>query len=173
MIRMLCTVMVMLSVFTGCTERIGERRGTQIDVVPVTYSIALKVNPKKVHLAQEELDRFIQEHWNLIVNQQVELVWRTKLGKRWALKTRKTLLSQGIYDDYISVVQEKAGFNERFDFEFRTTVHKSVVSICDYASIGEYGGPTHGCYTENARWQSMVNPENMLNQSLQAENVNK
>ena len=173
MIKILCMAIVIFSFLTGCAERIGERRGTQIDVVPVTYSIALKVNPKKESLAQVELDSFIQENWNLIVNQQVELVWRTKLGKRWALKTRKDLLSRGIYDDYISITQEKAGFSERFDFEFKTKVHKSVVSICDYAGIGKYGKPTDGCYTENARWQSMVNPENMLNQSLQAENVNK
>lgn len=157
----------------GCTERIAERKGTQIDVVPVTYSLSLKINPKQEKSAKQELTQFLIEHEKLVLTQDVELVWRTKLGKKWAEKTQSELLKRGVNSDHLTVSQSSAGFGERFDYEISIVVNRTLVNMCQYAKVGEYGHTADGCFTENARWQSMVNPENMLNESLRAEHVNK
>lgn len=166
----LIIVSVLLS---GCAERVAERTGTQIDVVPVTYSLSLKIKPNQHKASQAELDGFIESNWKLIVDQDVTLIWRTNLGKKWANKTQNSLVRKGVDVKQITIEQANAGFGERFDFEIQTRVHKAMVSICDYTKLGGYGRTSNGCYSDNARWQSMVNPEKMLNKSLNAENVNK
>ncbi|MEZ8193861.1 hypothetical protein [Vibrio cortegadensis] len=173
MIKQYMVILIATLLLSGCAEHVAERTGTQIDVVPVTYSLALKIKPQQHKAAQDELDEFIANHWKLIVDQEVTLVWRTNLGQKWAKKTRTSLIKNGVDEKQIAVTQANAGFGERFDFEIKTRVHKAIVSICDYAAVGHHGETNDGCYSDNARWQSMVNPENMLNQSLNAENVNK
>lgn len=170
--KAVASTIIVLSLI-GCTERIAERHGTQVDVVPVTYSLNLKINPKQQKSAEKELTQFLQEHKKLILTQNVNLTWRTKLGRKWAYKTEKRLLTAGVNADNISIEQHQAGFGERFDYEIEVTVHKALLNVCQYPKVGHYGEPGDGCYSESARWQSMVNPEKMLNQSLNAEYTNK
>ncbi|PMH46708.1 hypothetical protein BCU68_01345 [Vibrio sp. 10N.286.49.B3] len=173
MIKQWSGIGVLFLLLSGCAEHIGERQGTQMDVIPVHYSMAVKVKPKQSKAAQKEVDQFINDHWNVIVNQTVELNWRTKEGQKWATKIEQDLLKRGVNRDNLSVSQVSAGFGERFDFEVKATVHKVMASVCDYAQVGHFGEPNNGCYTDNARWGSMVNPEKMLNHYLDADNVNK
>ncbi|CED57501.1 hypothetical protein ACU5DF_07750 [Aliivibrio wodanis] len=169
------TVLLVLAALSisGCAEHISERNGTKVDVVPVTYSLSLKVKPEQFKSAEKELNIFLNEHKKLILTQKITLTWRTKLGKEWVNETQKRLLIKGVSEHNITVEQNRAGFGERFDYEIKVTVHKALLSVCQYPKVGHYGEPGDGCYSESARWQSMVNPEKMLNKSLNADYTNK
>ncbi|PKF81126.1 hypothetical protein CW749_00320 [Vibrio sp. vnigr-6D03] len=161
---LVATIFLFLS---GCADKAIERSGSDIHVVPVTYSIALNIEKNKRKSAQKKLDEFVKEHWDVIVNQTVELSWRTREGKKWAQKTQAQLQKQGVSPEQIRIIQTDAGFGERFDFEFKTVVYRAQVESCDYEQVGSYGGVKYGCFAENARWQSMENPEKMLTNSPQ------
>lgn len=154
---------------TGCADYVGETRGTQIEVVPVTYSMSLKVKPDQKAKARAKLDGFIDEHWQDVSSQGATIVWRTKSGKEVADMYYKQLLSRGVSQDKLTIEQGEAGFGARFDVELKMTVHKSVLPVCDYPRVGHYSELAQGCFSESARWQSMVNPEKMLTVSPPAQ----
>ncbi|MCG7497035.1 hypothetical protein MHO82_09170 [Vibrio sp. Of7-15] len=156
-------------VLSGCADYVGESRGAQIEVVPVTYSMSLKVKPDQQDKARAKLDGFINEHWQYVSSQGATIVWRTKSGKEVADMYYKQLLSRGVSQDKLSIEQGDAGFGARFDLELKTTVHKSILPICDYPRVGHYSELARGCFSESARWQSMVNPEKMLTVSPPAQ----
>ncbi|BDU39724.1 hypothetical protein [Vibrio nigripulchritudo] len=156
---LMVSVLVFLS---GCVYQASERDGTSVHVVPVTYSIALNIEKNKRSGAQKKLDEFIKEHWGVIVNQSIELNWRTREGKKWAKKTKAYLQQHGVSPEQIEIIQTDAGFGERFDFELKTVVFKAQVETCQYEQVGSYSSSPSGCFSENARWQSMENPEKML-----------
>ncbi|BCL72311.1 lipoprotein [Vibrio nigripulchritudo] len=155
-------IAAILVALSGCAYKADERNGTNVHIVPVTYSMALNIDKNKRSTAQKKLDEFIKEHWSIIVNQSVELSWRTREGKKWANKTKAYLQQHGVSPEQISIIQTDAGFGERFDFEFKTVVYKAQVEVCDYEHVGFYSSSASGCFSENARWQSMENPEKML-----------
>lgn len=154
---------------TGCADHVGETRGTQIEVVPVTYSMSLKLKPDQKDKARAKLDGFISEHWQDVSSQGATIVWRTKSGKEVADMYYKQLLSRGVSQDKLTIEQGEAGFGARFDVELKMTVHKSVLPVCDYPRAGHYSELAQGCFSESARWQSMVNPEKMLTVSPPAQ----
>lgn len=149
-------------ILTGCADHVGESRGAQLEVVPVTYSMSVKVKPDQQDKALEKLDGFIDEHWQYVSSQGATIIWRTKSGKYVAEVYYKQLLSRGVSQDKLIIEQGDAGFGARFDLELKMTVHKSVLPVCDYPRVGHYSEITRGCFSESARWQSMVNPEKML-----------
>lgn len=164
---------ILLLSVSGCADSVHERRGTQLDVVPVSYSLNLKIKAQQNASAQQELQQFLLEHKKLVLSQPIELIWQTKMGKKWADKTQQQLLNDGVDRKNITLVQGDAGFNGRFDYQIKVTVHKVLLSVCPYFKNGHYSESLDGCYSDSARWQSMVNPQKMLNQSLSAEHANK
>lgn len=171
--RLGAALVFFLLLLSGCADRVAERRGTQLDVVPVSYSLSLKIKPKQNRSAEKELNQFLLDNKKLILTQHIELVWKTKIGKLWADKSKERLLNDGVNKKNISVIQGKAGFNGRFDYQINITVHKVLLTVCPYPKNSHYSEAQDGCYTESARWQSMVNPQKMLKQSLNAEHTNK
>ncbi|PWI35237.1 hypothetical protein DI392_02930 [Vibrio albus] len=151
-------------VLSGCAEHIAEREGAEIQVVPVTYSIGITIKKDKQDKARQELDNYVQSHWLKVTTQKVNLVWYTKPGKALADHYYQYLLEQGVNKDKVTLnkAMDTTG-KVPFDMKFQTMVYRSVVEVCDYEKIGNFGQTNIGCYTDSARWQSMVYPENMLN----------
>ena len=158
---------------TACAEHVAERRGTQVDVVPVIYSLSLKIAPEQKDSAEKELDLFLQENNSIVLTQNIELIWYTEVGEYLANNTHKKLLKKGVSDKNIKFIQGGRTDANRFDYEINLIVYKVLLEVCQNPKVTHYGRPGDGCYTENARWQSMVNPENMLNQSINAEYTNR
>lgn len=166
----LCVLALML---TACAEHVAERRGTQVDVVPVIYSLSLKIAPEQKESAEKELDLFLQENNSIVLTQNIELIWYSEVGEYLANNTHKKLLKKGVSDKNIKFIQGGRRDVNRFDYEINLIVHKVLLQVCQNPKVTHYGRPGDGCYTESARWQSMVNPENMLNQSTDAEYTNR
>lgn len=166
--------LVMLSglslALSGCVEHISEREGAEIQVVPVTYSVGISIKKDQKEKAREELDRYVQEHWDKVTTQTVTLQWYTPEGKDLADDYYQFLLGKGVDKNKVSMEKaqnSKASntgntTNAPFDMTLQTVVNRSVVEICDYEKVGLYGLTKQGCYTDGARWQSMVYPEKML-----------
>ncbi|MDG3085992.1 hypothetical protein P7F88_07735 [Vibrio hannami] len=149
----------------ACAERVAERHGTNIQVVPITYSIDVEIKNNKNQIAWNELDEYVRKHWDLVATQNVSIYWNSKSGKALADKYADYLLSQGIDSHKLLVLKSREdGSTPQFkqDLRLETVVNKAVVSTCGYEAIGGFGVESNGCYAEGARWQSMVNPEKML-----------
>ena len=148
---------------SGCAEHIAERDGAQIQVVPVTYSLGVTIKKGKQDKAREQLDNYAKTHWDKVTTQMVNLVWYTKAGKMLANNYADYLLEQGVDKNKLTVTEAaNVVHNQHFDLKFETIVNRTIVEVCGYEKIGNYGQTKDGCYADAARWQSMVNPEKML-----------
>lgn len=161
-LRLLCVVLTALSL-TACVERVAEREGATIEIVPVTYSLSVDINKNKVAAAWEELDQFVELNWDKVSTQAVVFTWYTSEGKTLAEQYHKHLLGKGVNRTQLSIQQAiNYGQENPFDLQFKTVMNKVVVEVCDYPKVGNFGTYEGGCYADGARWQSMVNPEKML-----------
>ncbi|WP_122032112.1 hypothetical protein [Aliivibrio sp. EL58] len=141
----------------GCADQVSERHGTDIDVFPVTFSIQL-VKSKK---AEVKLSAFIDIHESEMKNHGVDIQWFNNKGKKWANELNKKLISSGI-DKKVIVIHQGKKATSHFDMKVSLITPKVVVSHCEYATHYNIGTKADGCFTENARWSSMVNPQKML-----------
>lgn len=140
---------------TGCAEHVNERSGTNVDVYPVTYSLALtKPSPF--------LNKFIDSHFNVILEHGVSIKWYSYTGKAWAKKIRKELIKRGVVSDSIHLEAGMSKDDDRFDISISTTNYTTQVTQCGYYGVGDVEDTPSGCYVENSRWASMVNPQKML-----------
>ncbi|PJC86111.1 hypothetical protein CSW98_11095 [Vibrio sp. HA2012] len=164
--RHLFTVSVLLGIsasLTGCVDHIAERQGAEIQLVPVTYSIGISIKQGQEEKARQELDTYVQSHWNKVTTQNVRMLWYTGKGKTLADNYYRYLLGLGIDKTKLHLQEAPQGMElVPFDMQLQTVVHRAVVEVCDYEKIGNYGMSAQGCYTDSARWQSMVAPEKML-----------
>ena len=141
----------------GCADQVSERHGTDIDVFPVTFSIQL-VKSKK---AETKLLAFIDVHKSEIKNHGVDIQWFNNKGQKWANELYKNLILSGIDKKVIVIHHDKKAISH-FDMKISVIAPKVVVSPCEYATHINIGTKADGCFTENARWSSMVNPQKML-----------
>ncbi|MGR6831649.1 hypothetical protein [Aliivibrio wodanis] len=141
----------------GCADRVSERHGTDIDVFPVTFSIQL-VKSKK---SEAKLSAFIDMHKSEIKNHGVSIQWFNNKGQKWASELNKVLISSGIDKKVITISHDKKK-TSHFDMKVSIIAPKVVVSNCEYATHVNIGTMSNGCFTDNARWTSMVNPQKML-----------
>jgi hypothetical protein len=158
------------AVLSGCVEHIAERRGAEIQVVPVTYTIGISIKKGQDEKARQELDEYVRSHWQKVTTQKVNILWYTEPGKALAASYYQYLLEQGVSKDDLMLSQAPANMRQApFDMKLQTVVNRSVVEVCDYEKIGNFGQTRYGCYTDSARWQSMVRPERMLSSEPAAE----
>lgn len=146
-----------LVLMTGCVEKVNERFGPEIDVFPVTYSVSLS-NTRE---SKKSLSTFINDHKKELINYGANIQWLTNSGDRWANEIKKQLIKEGVNKDLIIISQGERG-EVYFDMKFSILVHKTQVSSCQYVELGSINTVASGCFIENARWSSMVNPQKML-----------
>ncbi len=146
-----------LVLMIGCVEKVNERFGPEIDVYPVTFSIALSKSKE----SDGKLSAFFDKYENEILNHGVKISWFSTKGKKWADKINKELLKNGVNKELIILSNEEKKVSH-FDIKLSLVTHKVQVTTCEYANIGTIGNVSSGCFVENARWSSMVNPQKML-----------
>jgi hypothetical protein len=187
MIRSLIVTLLTVSLISGCAEPIADSVGTQLDVVPVTYSISIKIKNGEQKKAAAKLAEFTDKHWQTIANRGASISWQTNAGKTVAQQYYTQLAARGVnvadlylihMDTRLKMVEkdgltvDKEGLivdkeyltanKEYFDIEVTTTVHKVISDVCQSPIIGHYGELVDGCSSESNRWKSMVHPEKML-----------
>lgn len=146
----------------GCAPTSIERKGPEIDLYPVTHSLSLQSDAKHLKKSKSEWVKFADQHHNVLMTQPIELYWANSTGASLMRFVKKDLLSRGASLKNISQVDMPKIRSERFDFQLRVTEYKVVTPICHLVKVSDYDSTSQGCYTEAARWQSMVRPETML-----------
>ncbi|WP_406731877.1 hypothetical protein RJD39_09175 [Vibrio scophthalmi] len=161
-ISKVCLSTVLVVSLLGCAEIIKEREGAELQIVPITNAYHLTIKDKKEQQAWQQLQAYVEQHWDVLSVQTIHIDWYSRKGKSLAMKLAKQLQKQGISDDAIKMVSVNNSESNHFDLSIRATNYKVIANICDYPRVGEFGVHPEGCYSESARWQSMVHPENML-----------
>lgn len=152
----------LLWVLIGCSSGRPDQSGPAIEVYPVLTSLALQTNRQQLAKAQTRLDDFLHEQHAALVTQQIVLYWHTPDGERFAIKTRQKLRSLGVASEQLRLEKSSNSFGQHFDFKVDILAHKVVVPVCPYAQVSRFGQEGTGCFIESSRWQSMVNPQKML-----------
>lgn len=165
-----------LGLITGCADHASERSGSQLDVVPVSYSVGIKIKPGHQIKANEKLDEFTDKYWRIIAQQGATITWRTNSGKTLGQNYYTQLASRGVSISDLTLTKLNTEQNdntetqkvnpEYFDLEVKTTVHKIISDVCQYPKVGHYDELNDGCAMQSNRWKSMVHPEKMLDKPL-------
>ena len=146
----------------GCAEIIQEREGAQLQLVPITNTYQLTIKPKKDQQAWQQVQDYVEQHWDVLSVEAIDINWFSRRGKKLADKLVSQLKKKGIGAEMIDLNRVANGGSGHFDLSISTTKYKVITEVCDYVQVGHFGAYPEGCYTENARWQSMVHPEKML-----------
>lgn len=147
-----------LLILSGCADHINEKKGTYINVIPVTYSFS--INSQSDEIVKNKLDTFIRQHG--LKNKKGH--WKISIYKNdikeQEVKYQQLLGEFGYTLNQIKTVelQDKPYFLITVSFMTQQIEYQ----ICDYEQIDYYGSNNIGCYTENNRWHSMVNPKNAM-----------
>ena len=152
-------------ILSGCAERIKEREGKALHLVPLTYSLSLNSHKNGASTAKQEIEVFITQNFEVIEAKGMLAEWHNLQGKQLSNYARTFAKSLGIDVNRINVqrfeVREGEPITE-FDLRLTFTDYQVITNLCEYPEVGKFGFYESNCYTDNARWQSMVNPENML-----------
>lgn len=145
---------------SACAEVITLREGSSVQVVPMTYTWAVSLDSKGTNQAQQEIEQIISNNWQLVANKGVSISWATSAGKKLAHSIEQALIQQGVDGNKVAVAQELLPYSQDIRVQFN---HAQVVTqSCTPVVTGSFGKKHGGCYAENARWHSMVNPEKMI-----------
>ncbi|KLN63252.1 MULTISPECIES: hypothetical protein [Vibrio] len=150
----------MLLVLSGCAENVSMREGQAIHTVPMTYTWSASFEPAGIDKAKQEVQKLIDHNWQIVASKGINLQWSTRLGKQFVISIRQGLLERGVESNQISLHQEQLDSGKDVAVEFHYT--KVITELCTPSKVGKFGTNAEGCFAENARWQSMVNPENTL-----------
>jgi hypothetical protein len=148
----LSIVMLML----GCADVLTERQGIAIDVVPIKHSYSIEIK-NDLTASFDEIDRYIQENWAKLSGVQLELVVHSSDGEKLAKHVKQVLRSKGKDPKLLS--ESMKTHDGDFDFTLVSFHHQTITPICDYYQIGTFGETSQGCFSEGARWQSIVHPD--------------
>ncbi|MCF1428418.1 MAG: hypothetical protein LPD71_02090 [Shewanella sp.] len=154
-----CMLLLGLMSLGGCAETINESQGTAITLVPVTQTLSLDAGDKGLKGAKREIADFIQVNKALIATQGISLTWRSESGKALADFSVQQASSAGLLASQFAIAQAQ---DKGADISLSLTEYRVLTSVCDYPSIGKFGAGDSSCFVDNARWQSMVNPQNNL-----------
>jgi hypothetical protein len=147
---------------TACVDKVAERTGTNVHIIPISYSLSLTIKGNSVEDAWNELNDYVELHWDKVSSQTVKLTWYTESGETLANAYYKHLLKLGLNRSQLKIVSGTSVEDGNFDVSFQTIVHRAVTETCQYEKVGYFDNRKVGCYSEGARWKSMVNPEKML-----------
>lgn len=152
---------------TACVDRVADRDGAKIEVVPVTYTYRVEVKKGKYLQAKNELEVYVQENWNRISSRNITLTWYSESGEKLAEEMHQYLLHRGVNRSQLAVRKGVEIEDNPFDIQLQSVVNKVVADVCAYEQVGRFSDQGMGCYAESVRWKSMVNPEKMLSANQQ------
>lgn len=162
MIRKIITTILACGVLSSCAETVSERKGIAVDVVPMAYSLSLDINTKSRDESKERIEHYLNAHWSQIINQTVVLESRSPIALKAVNRTYSFLVAKGVSPKHIIKRVEKQSSVDPFDFRLSFQTHNVITPLCEYSSVGHYGETTLGCYSEGARWHSMIHPQKMI-----------
>lgn len=163
-----CIVLVGLTL-TACTAIESQRKGPSVDVFPVMHTLLLNSKDNSFERSKELIIKNVEENNSLLVTHSVALNWSGETSKRLAEFAKQHLLSLGASSSNIKMTPSISDTGTHFDFEMKVLQYKVNTKICEVAKNHNFYTFDDGCYTESARWRSMVAPERMLPNHLQGQ----
>ncbi len=149
-----------LVALTACSTPPLERTGGAVDIFPVTHKYSLSFEESSVDDAQTDIKAFIKKNLDTVLGNDLKLIHSSPKGKALAKYAESYLHSIGYNPERLVLIE---GENQtQFDFELTLEDFQVQVNECAKAGIGHYFVSDNGCYSENARWLSMENPEKMV-----------
>lgn len=158
----LITVLIALSALMGCASGREDKPGPAIDIYPTVASLALQTDAIQKIKSNEALNMFMAQNHQALMTQEINLLWSTSQGKEFAQEAAAKLRLLGVEVNHLRIEKMASGFGQHFDFRLELLSHRVVAPVCQYVKIGQFGQEGKACFTESARWQSMVRPERML-----------
>ncbi|WP_425642598.1 hypothetical protein ACPUEK_05680 [Marinomonas gallaica] len=151
----------------ACTSIKSQRNGPVIDVFPVIHTLSLSAKDNSFEHLKTQLVEKLKEYDSLLVSHSVALSWTNEASEKLAKFTEQRLLSMGVAPDHIIMTSNELGTEAFFDFEMKVIQYRVSTENCGVSKINSYDSFGDGCYTENARWRSMIAPERMLSNHKQ------
>lgn len=156
---MVCGLVWSLS---GCAEKVAERGGSSVDLVPLTYSLSLNITNENEKESDRKINHFIHKHWLQLRDQPIDIEIGSNLAIRMSEKIQSQLIENGVSPDNIVIHKQIESPDFSFNFTLSYQIHHVLIERCDYARVGRYQDTRLGCYADSARWHSMVHPEKMI-----------
>nr|WP_086940293.1 hypothetical protein [Thaumasiovibrio occultus] len=148
-----------LLTLVGCTNQIdGYYTPVNMDVVTVRYQFEAKPANQSLSQHTQAVYAFVEDNRDMLLKEQVTLYWSGNTGKQLAIATHKRLLAIGVPPHQIKVTSRAANV----PLQILVDTHHVQVPICEPYVAEEIERGAFNCYTESARWSSMVHPEKML-----------
>ncbi len=144
---------------TGCSNQInGHYTPMDIDLVSVNYHYESLTPAHSYSQQSKAMMLFMEQHKKLMLNDKVYVNWQGQQGKTLATSAQQWMLKAGVPPDYITLRPTE----QTLPIEIIIETHHVQVPLCQAAQAERIEAGSVNCYTESARWQSIVNPERML-----------
>ncbi|MBM7038383.1 hypothetical protein [Vibrio ulleungensis] len=147
-----------LLLISGCAETLVERQSVAIDIVPLTHTFSVELKDQRQAL--NEVEEYIESNWEVLADAEVELVVFSEKGQVVSKHVRQLLKQRGKDPEQLSETSKSE--SDQFDFQMVSVYYKTFTPVCRYYQLGYFGETDTGCYSENARWKAMTNPQKMV-----------
>ncbi len=164
--RSLLVVLMSSVLLFGCAERVAERNGISVDLVPVTYTFKAKVDKTNRDKVDKQVNEYLDTHREKVQTEQLFFTWSSELAKEHVLKTKKMLLQQGIDPQNIHVAEQSNGIGP-FNLTLSLQQYQVLVPRCEGVQVNRFDFTTHDCFVEGNRWHSLQHPEKMVDNKAQ------
>tara|TARA_Y100001960_G_scaffold332573_1_gene433620 strand:- start:2760 stop:3275 length:516 start_codon:yes stop_codon:yes gene_type:complete len=169
--KFLVAIMTCLLV-VGCAERVDERSGISVELVPVTYTFKANVQKDNQPEVGERIREYLELHRDKVLTEQVFFAWSSKLAKQQVLETKEKLLLMGIDPKSIHI-SELTSSAQPFNLTISLQQFQVLVPTCEAPKVNRFGFTAHDCFVEGMRWQSMQHPEKMVGNQAKPSDVEK
>lgn len=147
------------AILTGCAEKVTMREGQSLHLIPVSKAWSSVINSSNAQKVKSDLFELADKNLQQIAQKGVVVAYSAK-GQTLATELNRWLVAQGVASKKIILTNVTSlGV---YDIQIQFHEYQVVTESCSPTQIGTYGFNEDGCYAENARWQSMVNPNAML-----------
>ncbi|WP_087023861.1 hypothetical protein [Thaumasiovibrio subtropicus] len=145
---------------TACVNQIdGHYTPVAIDVIGVDYHYQGIEGSQSYKVQSQAMMAFMEQHKPLLLKEAVTVYWDGNQGKKLAKAAQQWMLKVGVPPMQISMMA--AELNSPLEIVIAT--HHVQVPLCQPVKAEALGAGAFNCYSESARWQSLVHPEKMLN----------
>lgn len=151
MIKKLATVLFSVWL-VGCATTDEPRMGPEITVTPVRYQLQLTTTDKQQ--AKQQWQSFAEKYANKLKGKTVQLTWYSASGREFINQLPRNM-------GYSVTISRGGAQKSSFDLKAEFVHSQVQVGRCQPDRMGHFSNEV-GCFSENARWQSMVNPQNAL-----------
>lgn len=149
---------------SACSITPKDRTGPSVDVYPVTHKFTLSFDDQNFAKAKLSLAEFIETHKLLFLDNDVSFKYSSDQGEKLSRYGETYLHSIGMSPKGLTIKESE--LSDHFDFELSIYDFKADINKCSNVSLGNYYLSDNGCFSENARWLSIKNPEKMLPEHL-------